>query len=311
MKNYAIGTDIGGSHITSALIDLENGAIVNGSHAEKFVNNRAPAGEIIGNWCEAITKSMSSITKDQLRGIGFAMPGPFDYEKGIALFEQVEKYYGLFNVNVAEHIREKLKLGPAVHVRFMNDATAFAVGEAWTGKAAGYYKSVSITLGTGFGSAFVECGIPILERDDVPKMGCVWHLHYQKGIADDYFSTRWFTKSYKEKTGKLLPGVKEIAHLALSGDSLALELFEVFGNNLGEFLGPWLKTFGADVLIIGGNLSLSYDLFKHPFQNALSDVNINVKIQLSELMENAAIIGSSKLLDDDFWTRIEPLLSKM
>jgi len=85
-------------------------------------------------------------------------------------------------------------------IRFMNDASSFAVGEAWIGNAAGYKRSLFITLGTGFGSAFLEKGIPVVERDDIPPMGCLWHLPFRDGISDDYFSTRWIIKQYDGKT---------------------------------------------------------------------------------------------------------------
>ena len=45
----------------------------------------------------------------------------------------------------------------------MNDASAFAVGEAWAGSASDFNRSLSITLGTGFGSAFISNHIPIVD----------------------------------------------------------------------------------------------------------------------------------------------------
>jgi glucokinase len=196
-------------------------------------------------------------------------------------------------------------------IRYMNDATAFAVGEAWIGKAAGHKKSIAITLGTGFGSAFIESGLPVLEREDVPKLGCVWHLPYKDGIADDYFSTRWYIKSYATKTGNSLSGVREIAELASKRDNNAISLFNEFGNNLGKFLGTWINSFGAEVIVIGGNMTGAYNLFGPSLQSAFEKQKINVKVQLSELKEDAAIIGSARLLDGSFWEKIKPLLSKM
>jgi len=311
MKKYAVGADIGGSHISCALIDMEDGSIQKESLSEVYVDNKAPADIIINSWTIALKKTISIISKDQLTGIGFAMPGPFDYEKGIALFERVEKYESLYNVNVAERISSVLNLSNGFPVRFMNDATAFAVGEAWIGKAAGYKKSIAITLGTGFGSAFIESGLPILEREDVPKLGCVWHLPYKDGIADDYFSTRWFIRSYLAKTQKSLQGAKDIAELASKGDKIAVNLFQEFGNNLGEFLGNWIKSFNAEVIVIGGNMTGAYNLFGPSMQIAFNKQKIKVEIHLSELKEDAAIIGSARLLDNSFWKQIKPLLSKM
>src|ERR1035437_6163729 len=240
MKKYAIGADIGGSHISCAVIDLEKETIIRESFATQKVDNQASADDILESWAIALKKSIKHIDSNQLAGIGFAMPGPFDYEKGIAMFtESVAKYQKLHGINVALRLKELLGLGEGTDVRFMNDASAFAIGEAWIGKASKVDRSLSITLGTGFGSAFVDNGVVVVERDDVPKLGCVWHLPYNGGIADDSFSTRWFIKRYAEKSNIQTTGVKEIADKAVT-DPIAKEIFVEYGTHLGEFLAPWL-----------------------------------------------------------------------
>ena len=310
MGKYAIGVDIGGSHICSALIDMERKYIIPESSSDLKVDNKASANSIMCIWTNAIQKTISGIRLEELSGIGFAMPGPFDYEKGIALFERVAKYESLYNLNVAEYLRKSLGIGSDIPVRFMNDASSFAVGEAWIGKSADFSRSIALTLGTGFGSAFIENSVPVLERDDVPQLGCVWHLPYKEGIADDYFSTRWFIKEFAEKTGKTLNGVKEISEIAET-DQNAKGLFFQFGDEMGRFLGPWIKEFGAEVIVIGGNMAGAYKLFGSSFERSLETQKINIPVKQSEHMENAALIGSARLLEPEFWEKIKPLLSKM
>jgi glucokinase len=178
------------------------------------------------------------------------------------------------------------------------------------GQASEVERSVSITLGTGFGSAFIDDAIPVVERNDVPKMGCVWHLPFKNGIADDFFSTRWFIKRYSEKSGYKATGVKDVADKYFT-DSQAKDVFTEFGHNLGEFLGPWLKKFNTDVLVIGGNVSAAYNLFGPFFEKELKEHDVKTLVKISELKENAAIIGSARLFDPHFWEKVKPLLSKM
>src|ERR1039457_940872 len=87
-----------------------------------------------------------------------------------------------------------------LELRFLNDAIAFGVGEAWMGKAARVGRSISVTVGSGLGSAFVEQGIPVVEREDVPPKGYIWNLPFNNDLADVSFSTRWFIKRYAEKS---------------------------------------------------------------------------------------------------------------
>ena len=310
MKKYAIGTDVGGSHISCALVDLEKGELVEGTNSEGDVDNKADEDTILKGWADVLSKSLKSINKDELAGIGFGMPGPFEYANGIGRFAQVDKYESLNGVDVASKLKVLLGLDDSTPLRFMNDASAFAVGEAWLGSAADAVKNMSITLGTGFGSAFVDAGIPVVEGDSVPEMGCVWHLPYANGIADDSFSTRWFIKRYKEETGLEVSGARPIAEAATTNPKAA-DIFTQYGNNMGEFLGQWLKKFDAKVLVIGGNVTGAYNLFGPAFEAALKLQGVNTRITLSSLKEDAAIIGSARMLNSDYWNTIKPIIPLM
>jgi glucokinase len=309
-KNLAIGADIGGSHITCAAIDLVSGKILKETVSERSVNNQSPAGEIIDVWSEALTGSLKKVQFENVKGIGFAMPGPFDYVKGICYIKGVAKYENLYGINVQEAIARSLAVPGDFLIRFMNDASSFAVGEAWAGSATKERKSLSITLGTGFGSAFVSDRIPIVDGPLVPKIGCVYHLPYRDGIADDYFSTRGLLGRYKKLTGKELKGVKELATLAASENAVT-DLFADFGENLAVFLAPWLNRFEAEILVIGGNISHAYHLFGEVFENSLKKEKCNCKVALSALKEDAALLGSAYLLDDNFWKSVQHALPLM
>jgi glucokinase len=309
-KNIAIGADIGGSHITSAAIDLTSGKILRETIAEQAVNNQASASTIIGLWASTLSKTLSQVPFENVKGIGFAMPGPFDYVKGICYIKGVAKYENLYGFNISDAIASSLDVPQDFLIRFMNDASSFAVGEAWAGSAKEYSRSLSITLGTGFGSAFIADKIPIVDGPLVPKIGCVYHLPYRDGIADDYFSTRGLLGRYKKATGKDLSGVKELAALE-SSEPLVHELFRDFGDNLGKFLAPWLKGFDAEILVIGGNISHAYRLFGKHFEASLKEQNCNSEVALSELKEDAALLGSAYLLDDDFWKAVQHALPLM
>ena len=309
-KNIAIGADIGGSHISCAAIDLVSGKIIRDTLTEKSVDNQAQSGEIIGTWTQALSASLAKVSLENVKGIGFAMPGPFDYVKGISYIRGVAKYENLYGVNVTDAIADNLGLHDGFLIRFMNDASAFAVGEAWAGSASKFNRSLSITFGTGFGSAFISNRIPIVDGPEVPKLGCIYHLPYKDGIADDYFSTRGLLSRYKKLTGKELSGVKELASMAAT-DKVVADLFTDFGDNAGIFLAPWLKVFKAEILVIGGNISHAYNLFGDVFERRLKKENCFCEVAISKLKEDAALLGSAYMLDDDFWKSVQHALPLM
>lgn len=309
-KNIAIGTDIGGSHISCAAIDLVSGNILRDTVTVREVDNQAKANKIISVWANALSSALSGVNINNVKGIGFAMPGPFDYVKGICYIRGVAKYENLYGFNITDAISSSLDVPDDFLIRFMNDASSFAVGEAWAGKAMKAQRSMSITLGTGFGSAFISNRIPIVDGPDVPKLGCVYHLPYKGDIVEESISTRWFLRSYKNLTGKDIKGVKELAELAAT-DKIAMSLFTELGENLGIFLAPWLNKFKAEILVIGGNISHSFNLFGEPFLKQLKKENCNCEVAISELKEDAALLGSAYLLDDDFWKSVQHALPLM
>jgi glucokinase len=254
--------------------------------------------------------ALSKIPADRIKGVGFAMPGPFDYVRGICYIRGVAKYENLYGFNISDAIASSLEADEHFLIRFMNDASSFAVGEAWAGSASGFNRSLAITLGTGFGSAFISNKIPVVDGPEVPKIGCVYHIPYKDGIADDYFSTRWFLGRYKALTGKELKGVRELADIATS-DKIAVGLFTEFGSGLGVFLAPFLKKFGAEILVIGGNISNAYNLFGEVFEASLKKEQCTCKVALSKLREDAALLGSAYLLDDNFWKSVQHALPLM
>ena len=195
-------------------------------------------------------------------------------------------------------------------IRFINDATAFALGEDWIGKNIGFKKSMAITLGTGFGSAFLSHSLPVVAGDEVPEFGCVWHLPFKNGNADDYFSTRGFLNRYFEQTGLQINGVKELAESA-SSDPKAKALFADFGTQLGLFLSPYILKFGAESLVIGGNISYSFDLFKNQLSESFKSQGVHIHVAVSELKESAAMIGSAVLVDENYFQQVKALLPLM
>ena len=311
MKKIAIGVDVGGSHVSCAACQIEEKKYLTETFSENNLDNQGTIEEIIGVWSRTIQKTIDKVGLDNVKGIGFAMPGPFDYINGIALFKgNNKKYESIYGLNVPDALREKMNLPADFPIRFINDATAFAIGEDWIGKACGTSNSLSITLGTGFGSAFLSNRMPVTSGDNVPETGAVWHLPFENGNADDYFSTRGLMNRYEIRTGKQLSGVKELAQLA-PNDKIAKELLIDFGNKLGVFLKPWLQKSKIEVLVIGGNISNAFSLFGKCLQDSLSENGVEIRIEISELKETAAMIGSSILADDKYYEQLKPLLANM
>lgn len=308
MKNrtISIGVDIGARHVSCDALDLERGEMIAGSDSRLSLDSFADGETILDTWTRALASTLSRIDRDRLAGIGFAMPGPFDYRNGISRMEH--KYPRLFGCDISKELRERIDLDPDASVRFINDATAFAVGEAWLGKGSCCRKVLAITLGTGLGSAFIDDGIPVVSGEHVPEEGCLWNLPFRYGNADQFFTTRWFVKAHADRLGGDVSGAREVAELAESGEAAALAIFERFGENLGGFLAPWLRKFDTEVLVMGGRITRAYRFFGPSLENRLREEGLELQIKISEKKERLSMVGAARLSDDDFWGRVSARL---
>ena len=304
MRKISIGADIGGSHISTMAIDAESGSILRETHARCEVDCLGSSDDILHQWNQSIKMTLQQSGNIELCGIGFAMPGPFNYPEGIALFSGVNKFDTLYGINIRQRLADMLDLPASLPIRFLNDATCFAIGETWLGEASRHARVIAITLGTGFGSAFMQQGTPVSSGESVPTNGWVYHLPFGDSIADDNFSTRWFIKRYMEITGIQARGAKSIAE-AIGKDPAAQQVFDEFGMNLGRFMLPLIKRFGTTCLVIGGSIAQSYNHFSTPFLSGLAAGGAgNLLVYPSAMGEDAAIAGSARLCNDLFYNTI-------
>jgi len=303
-----IGVDIGGSHISSAAVNMNTYKIIPGTYFKSPVNSKASKEEILRKWGDVINQTLEKVKDENVMGIGIAMPGPFQYKTGIAMFERNDKYELLHKVSIASELPKHLN-GSNLSIRFLNDASSFGIGGALINKIGKNQKIVALTLGTGFGAAFLKNHVPVVNDERVPEGGCLWDKVFLDGIADDYFSTRWFLSKYEEFTGdNNIGGVKEIVD---TNSPISLKLFEEFALNFSEFMLPHLTKFDANLLVIGGNISKSHHLFLPVIIQKLKEKGCDISIEIIDNTDKACIIGSSYLFEPDFWNKVKEELPEL
>ncbi len=289
-----MGIDVGGSHISAALVDMETSALVSGSYVRKEINTQGSVNEIIDNWCEVIQQAQKFDGTFSGK-IGIAMPGPFDYPNGVSLIKDQNKYDILYKLNVKELLAEKL-LMQADDIRFLNDAECFLLGEVFCGAAQGVEQVLGLTLGTGLGSAWCHHG-KVEDAD-------LWNSPFKEGIAEDYLSTRWFVNRFFELTGQKVTGVKELADLAPQNQTVQT-VFDEFGQNLADFIKTAVERNDAVMVVIGGNISKAYPLFSGELEKHLQDAALHIPIRVAELGEESALIGAASSWKGSFLEKEE------
>lgn len=279
MKNdLVLGVDIGGSHITAAIVDLNNKALVERSRIRQLVDANGTPVEIIYQWVKAM---QSCFSKQEITAhkIGIAMPGPFDYENGISWMKDQNKYDSLYSLNVKNLLTDALNIS-ADNIKFVNDAEGFLKGEVFTGAVKGANTALGLTLGTGLGSAIYK-NKEVVDAD-------LWHSSFKDGTAEDYLSGRWFLKTYLDLTGRSVQGVKELSELAATDDA-AKDVFKQFGENLSSFLSQIIKNDLPEIIVLGGSIAKAFDLFK----SELDELLHHTKITTALFGEDASLVGAA------------------
>lgn len=289
---HAVGVDVGGSHVCAAVVDLGSGALCS-EPVSVPVDSHAGAVPILDAWAEGIREAIrrSGVVPN---GVGLAFPGPFDYVRGISLINGVNKFDRIYGLDIASSLRTRLRDTGVDAFRFVNDASAFALGESLGGAAKNAERVVALTLGTGVGSGFVAGHRLIESGDEVPANGWVYHLPFESGIVDEAFSTRWICSRYRELTGRTVEGAKQVAD-RYDEDPASRQLFAEYGERLAAFAGPVLDRFRCRVLLLGGNISRAYGLFRPTLEARFSRDGRDVQVCTSQLLDRAALIGAASL----------------
>jgi glucokinase len=273
--------DVGGSHIAASVCSLPDYRIGPVRHA-RHPREQSPDA-FLAVLLGVATQNGTDLSS--VAGASLAMPGPFDYENGVSWMRHKMAY--LYGVNVGEALAARLdwKSRP---IRFLNDAAAFLWGEVGAGAAAGVARTAGITLGTGIGSAFAVNGRVESEGIGVPPGGEIWNLPFEGGIVEDLISTRAIKKMYQQATG-LEREVAEIASGA-ADDRAAVAVFKEFGANLGRVLRGLFSEFTPEVVVLGGGIARSAQLFLPAAESAVE--GLRMRLRISALGESAPLIGA-------------------
>jgi predicted NBD/HSP70 family sugar kinase len=283
---------VGGTHVTSARASRQDASLVLADISVRRLDSGAGAEELLGE----LAGAMAEVNAAPGTPWGIAMPGPFDYQRGVGLFEGVGKFEALFGVDVGAGLRARLA-DPAAAMAFVNDADAFAIGEWSHGVAAGAARCAGITLGTGVGSAFLDHGSPVTDGPDVPPHGRAHYLKIGTRDLEDVVSRRAILARYRSRADRDSADldVREVFDRARRGDDWAARVLADAFLALGVALAPWLTRFEASVVAFGGAMTGSWDLIRPPIEQGLATAGAaeGIALLLSADTERSALLGAA------------------
>ncbi len=303
MPRKTLGIDIGGSKILVGIVD-ELGRVRCRRKRAFHDPNRQQVTTAILEESRAVLDNpcWKDMQSEEIQAIGVSIPGLADSEKGLWVYAPFSK---IANLDVRGLLQDAFRKP----VFLDNDGNACAVGEKCFGCAKDVEDFLWITVSNGVGAGLVLNGQ--LYDGAFKGAGELGHVKVAengvtcpcgaKGCLEAYAAGPAISRRYQEKTGgqTSLPAI-EIAELARRNDMAALDVFQKEGYYLGKAIASAVTLLNLPLVVIGGGVSGSFDLFAPELKKTLQEqmflpANEAFRVLPTALGYEASLIGAGAL----------------
>lgn len=307
---YVLGVDMGASHITAVIMNLNGKVVASLTRPIDVVRNPTAALEAIRNMVFLLL-SQSGIHLEDLLGVGATVPAPLiDDRTGRFLTYYMPAWAGVLP---ADEIRKLINLP----VYIENDANAAAVAEKWWGSGRAWETLAYIKIGTGVGSGLIlnneiyrgfsgtagEIGHSTIEADGrlcrCGNHGCMESYVGIPGFLQDARKSLMGMSQFDGRLDSLT--VSEVIQAAKDENPAARQTIASAGRYLGIGIANLINLFNPGIIILGGDLVAAGDYLMDSVRASVNERTIpfdthKEKLILSELGSDAVAIGAATIV---------------
>ena len=242
---FAIGVDVGGTHVRAARI----------SQSGEILSRRVvPGSRNSAKGLELIKDSIREMDGPGARAIGIGVPGRVNGWTGEVLSG------GYLDLS-EQDLQGSIARAFAKPVAVVNDCGMALVGEARLGAGRGLSNIVMLTIGTGIGGAVMESGRLVNGKRCAGQLGHLivninGHLCRcgQRGCIETEFSGTSLRRHLSEAGYGQNTMFEDIFPLATSGDEKALTTIRGWAAPLRAAIRTLSAAFDPQVVILGGGM---------------------------------------------------------
>lgn len=302
--SHLIGVDVGGTNLRVGVVNRSGLVWEHRTQADfsRLCRDKAPAdalAEILDILSSAIGQGIDRYPSVSAVGIGF--PGFID--PATQRVAQSPNLPGLLDIDLTSPLLRSLGLPILVE----NDALVAGYGEFVVGES-GTRSLIYMGLGTGVGGCVILDGKPYPGAHGVSME--IGHIIVEpggrlcgcgnRGCLEQYASASGVALTYAELTGQPNVNSALVSRLANEGDVKAVAAYCRGAEALAQGLATILKVLDVPHVVIGGGMSLSWDLMQATFdarlQRDLIPVLRNrISVNVSQCGDQAGIIGAALL----------------
>jgi len=290
---YAIGVDLGGTHIKAASV-AETGEVTGRASDATRDRDDGP-----GTWIHTVRGLVAGLVEDSGRppsGFGVGAPG-LAAADGRSIAFMHGRLAGLQGLDWPD------ALATQAPVRVLNDAHAALLGEAWTGAAAGCHEVVLLTLGTGVGGAILSGGR--LLRGATGRAGHWGHVSLD---PEGPVSITGMPGSLEGAIGNCTVAARSegrftdtraLVEAHLAGDPLATRVWRRSVRHLAVAVASIANAVDPELVLLGGGIAQAGAALFDPLAEDLDAVEWRplgrrVRVAPAALGELAGAIGAAK-----------------
>lgn len=287
-----IGIDLGGTKINACLIDRDGNILDRNS-----IETDAKKGRDVV--LDNIKKAIYGLDYKEAIAIGIGTPGFIDSENGIVTFSgNIDGWTGL-------NLKKAVEKYVDVPVFVENDANIALLAEKWIGSCTDTDNAVMITLGTGVGGAVYtkDGGLLSGAHFQGAELGhMILHPNGeyctcgQYGCVEAYCAGTALSKHYKKLTGDELSGEQILKRI--EKDPAAKEVLDTYQNDLAHFLTSLRNIFDPEVIVIGGGVINSKEIWWDGMIEKFNDIcnnTLNISVIPAKFLNDSGVIGAGKI----------------
>lgn len=309
-----VGVDISGAMFKCTILDLQGNIV--------YSKSRQKEGQPLADTIEAVKEFIetsvteSGVDTDKLSGIGVGIPGLVDTAEGMVI---TSIDYNLKHVDFHTPLQNHFNMPVFVE----NSSKVMAIGEKWFGAGTNCDDFALVTVGRGIGAALIingeiyrgfnnmsgELGHMVINPNGpickCGRQGCLEAMASGKAIANqarNLVAGGGASKMLELAGGDVNKINSDIVFKAAAmGDVLARRIADEAVYNLSIGLTNLVCLFDCQRIVLTGYVVKDNDYLLQKVSENINATrslyygNVPVEVRLSELGEEAAVIGAATL----------------
>jgi predicted NBD/HSP70 family sugar kinase len=312
---FCVGVDVAETYIHYDLYDL---TLTNLAKYEiELPSSKKEPGEVVQLIVSGFDSllSQANLPREEVVGVGISIPGPFEHDTGVSIFEPS---WGWVNVPLKAMLEKELDLP-----LYMDNPLKFnAIAEAWFGAGRTADTMAAVVLGTGVGAGLVingqlfhgssntagEWGHSVIVAGGrtcrCGNQGCLEAYVGAPGILQtlneiDQNSSLFFADDETRS-------ITAIASAARQGDKIALAVVHQTAVYLSAGLSSLINIINPELVIMGSWVAdllgpvMLPELIQMVGQQSLERPFKAVRFLLSEMPQDSVSLGAATLVLEEF-----------